>query len=161
MLAAMNKTGAFVIYNRSNLNGGVVQNRAISNGGGSGKFIGMPAFDPTTNAVYVGNPEDSVDATYLHGLIALQANASCQLSLLWQQTFGDNGRSNPAVPPTIANGVLWFAEGLLDQLLAFDDANGTLLRSSGQLKGSTTGAPIVVNGQVFIQAGEWVYAFGL
>jgi outer membrane protein assembly factor BamB len=161
MLAAMNKTGLLLIYNRNSLNSGATQTLSISKGGGSGKFIGMAAFDPVTNAIYVGNPVDSADGTYLHGLIALQANAACQLTLLWQQMFGDEGMPNPSVPAMIANGVVYYSEGFSSQLAAFDAATGAPLWNSGTLKGVTMGPPLVVNGQVFVQAGKWVYSYGL
>ncbi|MEJ0049151.1 MAG: hypothetical protein WDN04_25840 [Rhodospirillales bacterium] len=79
MLAALNKAGLLVVYNRGSLGSGATQTLSISDGGGSGRLIGMAAFDPVTNAVYVGNPQDSADGVYRHGLLALQADASCQL----------------------------------------------------------------------------------
>lgn len=160
MLAAINKSGVMVVYNRTNLSGGPTQILNLSDGSGSGKLIGMASFDPVTNAVYVDNPKDSANGTYLHGLLALQANTSCQLSLLWQQTVGQNGNSSPSVTPTIANGVVYLAESKSNIMSAFDAATGTMLWTSGDI-GDAKAAPVVANGQVFVGAGDDVYAFGL
>jgi outer membrane protein assembly factor BamB len=160
MLAAMNKSGALLVYNRTNLAAGPTQTLNISAGSGSGKLIGMASFDPVTNAVYVDNPADSTDGTYLHGLLALQANGACSLSLLWQQTVGANDNKSPSVTPTIANGVVYLSEGITSELAAFDAATGTPLWNSGDI-GTAKAAPMVVNGQVFVGAGKFVYAFGL
>ena len=161
MLAAMNKSGAMVIYNRTSLSAGSVQLLNISAGGGDSKFIGMPSFDPVTNSVYVSNPRDSDDGTYLHGLIALHANTSCQLSLLWQQTIGPNGNISPAVTPFIANGVVYYAEGSAHEMTAFNAASGAILWTSGALGGYANAPPLVVNGQVFVGAGVFMNAIGL
>jgi outer membrane protein assembly factor BamB len=161
MLAAMNKSGVLLTYNRTDLAAGPVQLLNISNGNGSSKFIGMPSFDPVTNAVYVSNPKDSANSVFLHGLIALQANASCQLSLLWQQTLGLNGNKSPSVTPFIANGVVYYAEGNASEMTAFNAASGAALWSSGTLPGFTKAPPLVVNGQVFVGAGQFMYAYGL
>ena len=160
MLAAMNKVGLLLTYNRSNLTGGPTQTLDISKGSGSGKLIGMASFDPVTNAVYVGNPADSADETYLHGVLALQANGACALSLLWQQTVGTNDNKSPSVTPVIANGVVYYSEGTANELAAFNAATGAPLWNSGDI-GTAKAAPIVVNGQVFVGAGKFVYAYGL
>jgi outer membrane protein assembly factor BamB len=161
MLAAMNKTGQLVMYNRTSLKSGPMQILSISNGGSGGRFIGMPSFDPVTNAVYVGNPLDSASGIYLHGLVALQADASCQLSLMWQQTVGENGNDSPSVTPDVANGVVYFSEGAAATMAAFDAASGKMLWQSGRLGGPAVAAPFVANGTLFVAAGDTVYAFGL
>ena len=160
MLAAMNKSGLIVVYNSGNLAAGATQTLNVSDGSGSGKLIGMPSFDPVSNTVYVGDPKDSSDGTYLHGLLALQANASCQLALGWQQTVGTNDNQSPSVTPVIANGVVYYSEGNADVLAAFNAATGAPLWSSGEI-GTTDAPSIVVNGQVFIGAGKYMYAYGL
>jgi outer membrane protein assembly factor BamB len=161
MLAAMNKSGVLVVYNTENFTAGPVQILQITAGGGSSKFIGMPSFDPVTNTVYVSNPLDSADGTYLHGLIALQASAACQLSLLWQQTVGENGDKSPAITPVVANGVIYYNEAYSRLLAAFDAVTGAPLWTSAALAGASSAPPIVVNGVVYVGAGKSVYAFGL
>jgi len=160
MLAALNKVGLLLVYNRTNLAGGPTQTLNISAGSGSGKLFGMASFDPVTNAVYVGNPSDSSDGTYLHGLLALQANGACSLSLLWQQTVGANDNKSPSVTPVIANGVVYYSEGTANEMAAFNAATGAPLWNSGDI-GAAKAAPIVVNGQVFVGAGKFIYAYGL
>jgi outer membrane protein assembly factor BamB len=164
MLAAMNKSGIVQIYDRTKFGSGALQTLQISKASGSGEFFGMPAWDPVTNAIYVSNPADSPDGTYGHGLVALQANASCQMSLLWQQTAGVTVKSggNPAVPPLVANGVVWYAGGIAKQVNAFDAATGKPLWDSGKtIKGITKASPMVANGQVFFLGGTRIYAYGL
>jgi len=160
MVAAMNKSGLIVVYNSGNLAAGATQTLNVSDGSGSGKLIGMPSFDPVTNTVYVGDPKDSSDGTYLHGLLALQANASCQLSLAWQQTVGTNDNESPSVTPVIANGVVYYSEGTAGVLAAFNASTGAPLWTSGDI-GKADDASIIVNGQVIVGAGKFVYAYGL
>jgi outer membrane protein assembly factor BamB len=164
MLAAMNKSGIVQVYSRTSFGSGPLQTLQISKGGGSGVFFGMPAFDPVLNTVYLSNPADSPDGTYLHGLIALQVGSDCQLSLLWRAEAGvtvDHGR-NPAVPPTVANGVVWYAAGIGKQVNAFDAATGNPLWDSGKtIHGMTLASPMVANGQVFFLGGSELYAYGL
>jgi outer membrane protein assembly factor BamB len=161
MLAAMNKTGIIAIYNATSLTAGPTQIVNITAGGGSGRLIGMPSWDPVTNALYVGNPLDSAGGPYLHGLVALQANKACQFSLLWQQTVGSNGSTSPSVTPVIANGVVYFGEGKNRQLAAFNAATGAPLWSSAALGKTVDAPPIIANGVIYVGVAQDIYAFGL
>jgi hypothetical protein len=162
MLTAMNKSGLLVVYNRNNIPAGPTQVLQVTAGGGSSKFFGMPAYDPVTRTVFVSNPKDSAAGTYLHGLLALQVTSSCQLSLLWQQTIGENGTVSPSIPPTVANGVVWISEGTAGQIAAFDAATGAALWNSGTLvKAPSLATPLVVNGQMFVAGANTMFAFGL
>jgi outer membrane protein assembly factor BamB len=93
--------------------------------------------------------------------VAFSVDANCQLQLAWQTTVGPNFAS--VSPPTVAGGVVYYGDGSGNQLLAFDATSGTQLWSSGStISGGIYGAPIVVNGRVFV--GAWdnkLYAFGL
>jgi outer membrane protein assembly factor BamB len=161
MLAAMNKAGIIVLYDTTRLTAGPVQTLAITPAGGGSKFIGMPSFDPVTNAVYIGNPQDLPGGPYYHGLIALRANAACQLALAWQQSVGPNGKKFAPPTPVIANGVVYYGESNLKTLAAFNAATGAPLWTSGKLAGTLRAAPIVVNGAVYVGAGRDIVAFGL
>ena len=168
-LAAMNKSGGFFIYDRTSasLSKGPRQRLQITGTDytASGNFIGVPAYDPGRNRMFFGSPSDS-SGIYKHGLIALNVTAQCTGTLAWQVRVGFNNIStnNPMIPPTVANGVVYYADGDASQVFAFNADTGQQLWSSGTLiSGGVFAAPMVVNGQLFV-AGyttQTVYAFGL
>jgi len=157
-VAAKNKTGVFVVYNEGQLNAGYTQRFQIANVNDY-QFNGIPAWDPVTNMLYIGNSSDSDQGTYFHGMVALHAGANCQLSLAWQQTVGPNFSS--VSPPTVANGVVYYGDGYGNTERAFNAQNGNLLWSSGStIGGGLYAAPIVVNGMLYVSAWDGkLYAF--
>jgi outer membrane protein assembly factor BamB len=165
LLAAMNKAGFLVLYDRTNIKAGPLQVLQISKSSSSGDFIGIPAYDPISNAIFLGNTNDSPDGVYGHGLLAFQINAQCQLALAWQIPAGlhDINGDNPVIAPTVANGVVWWADGIAGQLFAVAATTGQQLWNSGSIinPGGIFAAPTVVNGQVFVAGGSALYAFGL
>jgi outer membrane protein assembly factor BamB len=160
MVAAKNKTGVLVTYERGNVSAGPTQRLQIADILG-GQFNGIPAWSDATHLLYISNSSDSNTDVYKHGLVALSVDANCQLTLAWQTIAGDNFQV--VSPPTVAGGVVYYGTGAGNELIAFDAVNGTQLWSSGAtIQGSIYGAPMVVNGQVFV--GAWdnkLYAFGL
>jgi len=160
MVAAKNKTGVLVTYQRGNVSAGPSQRLQIANVG-DWQFNGIPAWSDTTHLLYIGNSSDSNSAQTKHGMVALSVGANCNLRLAWQTTVGPNFAS--VSPPTVAGGVVYYGDGSGTQLLAFDAVTGTQLWSSqSTITGAIYGAPMVVNGQVFV--GAWdgkLYAFGL
>jgi len=126
-----------------------------------GQFNGIPAWSEATHLLYIGNSSDSNSEEYKHGMVALSVDVNCQLTLAWQTIAGDNFQV--VSPPTVAGGVVYYGTGAGSQLLAFDALSGTQLWSSNTtIQGPIYGAPMVVNGQVFV--GAWdnkLYAFGL
>jgi outer membrane protein assembly factor BamB len=125
------------------------------------QFNGIPAWSETTHMLYIGNSSDSNRDVYKHGMVALSVDENCQLQLAWQTTIGPNFAS--VSPPTVAGGVVYYGDGIGNQLLAFDALSGTLLWSSEDtIQGPIFAAPMVVNGRVYV--GAWdgqFYAFGL
>ncbi len=160
MVAAKNKTGILVTYERGQVSAGPTQRLQMADSRG-GQFNGIPAWSETTHLLYIGNPSDSTTDQYKHGMVALAVDANCQLTLAWQTTAGYNLQI--VSPPTVAGGVVYYGTGAGNELLAFDAVTGTQLWSSGTtIQGPIYGAPMVVNGQVFV--GAWdgkFYAFGL
>src|SRR6266581_7058920 len=160
MVAAKNKTGVLVTYERGNVSAGPNQRLQIANVG-DWQFNGIPAWSDTTHLLYISNSSDSNSDQFMHGMVALSVDANCQLNLAWQTTIGPNFAS--VSPPTVAGGVVYYGDGPGRQLLAFDAVTGTQLWSSqSTITGAIYGAPIVVNGRVFV--GAWdgkLYAFGL
>ncbi len=155
-LVVMNKTGQLFVYNRTSIGSGPFQTLQISK---RGVFIGVVAYSPATNMLYVPNPNTSTSGTYKHGLVALSVGSDCKLSLAWQKSVGANGSS--VASPTVANGVVYFGDGQSDQVFAFNASTGAQLWSSGtQITGSVYAAPMVADGKLFV--GAWddrLYAF--
>jgi len=160
MVAAKNKTGVLVTYVRGNVSAGPIQRLQVADIS-DWQFNGIPAWSDTTHLLYIGNSSDSGE--FEHGMVALAVEPNCQLSLAWQVEEGLNLTS--VSPPTVAGGVVYYGDGPAHQLLAFDAVTGRRLWSSGstiRAEGDIYGAPMVVNGRVFV--GAWdgkLYAFGL
>lgn len=160
MVAAKNKTGVLVTYERGGVSAGPTQRLQVADVRG-GQFNGIPAWSDMTHLLYIGNSSDSNSDQYKHGMVAFSVDANCQLSLAWQTIAG--GNFEVVSPPTVAGGVVYYGTGADSHLLAFDAVTGTQLWSSGlTIQGPIYGAPMVVNGKVFV--GAWdgkLYAFGL
>ena len=157
-VAAKNKTGVFVVYNEGALNSGYTQRLQVGDVN-DWEFNGIPAWDPVTNMVYIGNSSDSSSGTYFHGMVALHAGANCQLSLAWQQTVGPNYAS--VSPPSVANGVVYYGDGYGNTERAFNAQTGAILwTSGGTIGGGLYAAPTVVNGMLYVPAWDGkLYAF--
>jgi outer membrane protein assembly factor BamB len=158
-VAAVNKSGVLVTYDRDNIDAGPLQKLQISDGGGS--LIGDLAEDPTVGYLFVANPDNSPSGPYNHGLLAFQINGACQLQLAWQTPIGTNGMG-PLSSPTAIPGVVFAATGEGNTLYALNSSTGAELWSSSVFQGPVFVAPAVVGGQVYI--GSWdsnLYAFGL
>ncbi len=154
-VAAKNKSGVLVVYTRGQVSAGPTQRLQVGNVN-DWQFNGIPAWDPATNLMYIGNSSDSDQGTYKHGMVALKVNADCTLSLAWQQTVGPNFAS--VSPPTVANGVVYYGDGLDNQEFAFDAVTGQQLWNSGStITGGLYAAPIVVNGKLYV--GSWDHVF--
>jgi outer membrane protein assembly factor BamB len=160
MVAAKNKTGVLVTYERGNVSAGPLQRLQVANSGGW-QFNGIPAWSDKSQLLFIGNSSDSDTGDTKHGMLAYSVDANCELALAWQNTIGPNNAS--VSPPTVAGHVVYYGDGPGNQLLAFDVSDGTLLWSSGStIQSFVYGAPTVVNGKVFV--GSWdhkLYAFGL
>ena len=155
-MAAMNKTGELFIYSRdaAAITAGPTQRIAVTqNVAPDGDFIGLPAYDPTSQQLYLGNPKDDPTGTYQHGLLAFGVANDCTLSLLWQQAVGFNatpGQDNPMIPPTVANGVAYYATGYAGSVFAYDGSGNYLWDSGQQINGSVLISPTVVNGLLLV-----------
>lgn len=166
MLAAYKKTGELFIYNRNAVSSGPTQRLILTQA--SGDAIGLPAYDH--NHVYIVAPQDSPAKFNQHGLLALSVSSTCTLSLAWQQPVGSTASvHNPAIPPIVANGVVYYADGIASQVYAMDSRSGQILWSTDDLPSAdrVTGAiltpPTVVNGQLFVAGygDHTLHAFGL
>jgi len=162
-LAVENKDGELFVYDRDTIDAGPFQRIHTANYGVSG-LIGLPAYSPPENMVFVANPSDSPDGTYKAGLLAFAVQPDCTLALTWQRQYGEGVVQNTPPTPTVANGVVYSADGgfvVPSTLRAFDALTGELLWST-QFDGGSWSSPIVVNGKVFTAPGDdTLHAFGL
>jgi hypothetical protein len=158
-LVTEQKNGFLYLYDRDAIATGFRQRIAVSSGG---DFIGVPAYAPQTQMVYVVNPHQPVGGAYTHGMLAFSVNSKCKLHLAWQTTVGDNGQ-NIGSTPTVANGVVYYGDGVHNTIHGFDASTGAPLWTSGtDVAGFVFAAPVVVNGQLF--AGSYdqhLHAWGL
>jgi outer membrane protein assembly factor BamB len=171
MLAAYNKIGKLFIYNRATIQqAGPIQTLTIALSSPDGSNIGLPAFDPVLNQLYVVSPSGSgSNNLYKHGLIALSIRSNCSVNPTpaWQAQVGVNRASfNPAIPPVAANGVVYYADGMGNDVYAFNATNGAILfhvqYTPAQTGEGNFASPSVVNGQLFVGGSDHVvHAYGL
>jgi outer membrane protein assembly factor BamB len=168
-VSAKNKNGYIYTYGAGAGSLTPEQQLHVGNTTSNGEFIGVPAYDPGSGLFYVGNP--NANGNFAHGLNALQTSGCSGLSLAWKAGIGSaNITSDDNQAPTVANGVVYFTDGLDNKTWAFNAASGAVLWNSNTLIGSpcttygTTcgvlGAPMV-DGHLFV--GAWngnLYAFG-
>jgi outer membrane protein assembly factor BamB len=151
LLAAMNKSGMFELYDRSSIASGPVQYIQMSISSDSGYFIGSPAYDPITNYVYVELP--TTEGIYEPGLGAFSIASNCTLNPtpIWSAAFGPSDASRS--PLTIANGVIYVANGSGDTEYAFNAATGDgPLWSVGLSTSSGVIGTLVANGIVYVNS---------
>ncbi|MFL9935326.1 PQQ-binding-like beta-propeller repeat protein [Paraburkholderia sp. RL18-103-BIB-C] len=169
MLAAYNKSGILFIYNRATIQqAGPIQRLTISQNSAEGNNIGLPVFDPVLNQLYVVSPSGA--GIYTRGLIALSIGSNCSVNTkpVWQAVVPQSrpGTFNPAIPPVAANGVVYYADGMGNDVYAFDATNGTQLFTRHytpvQTGEGNFAPPTVVNGQVFVAGSDHrVHAYSL
>lgn len=158
-LSVMRKDGRLFVYDRDAIASGPRQTLVMS--GTPYDFIGLPAYASDTNTLYVANPTAPPNGSYVHGMVAFTVGTDCNLHLAWQTAAG--GNDDVVSTPTLANGVVYYGDGLNNALHAFDAQTGAALWSSGaELTGPVFAAPVVVNGTLL--AGAWdgqLHAWGL
>jgi outer membrane protein assembly factor BamB len=158
LVTAKQKSGFLYTWNQSNLSGSPVQSLQMAN---SSQFIGVTAYSPITNMVYVGNPRGDV-APFTHGISALSVQPDCTLALAWQQTAGPQVTGDDNNSPTLANGVVYLTDGIGNQVFAYDASSGQQLWSSGSIIGGPVMSSPTVDGRLFVPAWDHkLYAFSL
>jgi hypothetical protein len=155
MIAALSKAGIFELYDTATINSGPVQYIEMSIPNDNGEFQGLAAYDPVTNYVYVALP--STYGIYKAGLGAFSVQSNCTLepTPVWNAVFGPDGaikdQKSARGPITIANGVVYVANGLGQKQFAFNAATGAKLWQV-PLTSEARGGVIVANGMVFVTA---------
>ena len=164
MLAAFQKSGALYTYNRNNIGAGPMQTMQIGHGTANGENVGMPAYDPTLNRLYIVAPKDSPTKFNTAGLLALAISGTCSVSVAGT-SHPSNARFGPSIPPVVANGVVYYTDGAGSHVYAVEAANpANLLWSTSSIPGGIFASPMVVNGQLYIAGGgsdHKLRAFGL
>jgi outer membrane protein assembly factor BamB len=158
LLAAVNKSGMFELYDAESIAYGPVQYIAMSIPSDKGDFVGVPAYDPVTGYVYVGMP--SSEGIYKPGLAAFSVEPNCTLNPtpVWNARFGPDATNTPKVqdprsPISIANGVVYVSNDSLQKEFAFNAASGAKLWSL-ELSGSGTVGTVIADGVVYVGAGD-------
>jgi outer membrane protein assembly factor BamB len=156
MLAAVNKSGMFELYDTSSISSGPIQYIAMSIPSDKADFVGVPAFDPVTGYVYVGMP--ATEGIYRPGLAAFSIQYNCTLNEtpVWRARFLPDGAratgaKTPRSPISIANGVVYVSNYSRDTEFAFDAATGAELWSVGLSNYGNIGT-IIANGVVYVSS---------
>lgn len=146
--ATVNKHGPLLVYNAGSIQNGPVQRIQIADANND-ELVGLPAYSPAQNMLYVSNSSDSSSGTYKHGMLAFKVQPNCTLSLAWQQTVGPSPVA-PS-PPTVANGVVYYGDGFGNQVFTFDATTGQpLFNSATRITGPIYAASTVANGELFV-----------
>jgi outer membrane protein assembly factor BamB len=155
MAVALNKAGMFELYDTATISSGPVQYIEMSIAQDNGEFQGVAAYDPVLNYVYV--PLPSTFGIYKPGLAAFSIQSNCTLdpTPVWNAVFGPDGAvkqvKSARSPVTVANGVVYIANGLGDTQFAFNAATGAKLWHVPQTS-EARGGTIVANGIVYVTA---------
>lgn len=157
LLAAVNKSGAFVLYNRTNLSAGPLQDIDMSLANDTGDFIGVPTYDPVTNYVYIGLPTTfGAGSTTYHpgaGAFSVQSNCTINPVPVWSVQFGPDGALTtddvPRSTITVANGVVYVSGDTDKTTYAFNAATGARIWSAALSDNGIPG-PVVVDGRLYV-----------
>jgi outer membrane protein assembly factor BamB len=165
LVAAVNKSGVFELYDRANISQGPVQYIAMSIPTDNADFVGVPAYDPVTGYVYVGLP--TAEGIYQPGLGAFSMASNCTLNAtpVWSAQFGPSGNPSgpqtPRSPISIANGVVYVANYSGDTEYAFNAATGQQLWMLSLASYGNVGT-VIADGMVFVgSAGGAITAYTL
>jgi outer membrane protein assembly factor BamB len=160
-LSVKNKDGTLYVYGEDTIASGPLQSLEMADPTEGGRFIGVTTYSPATNMLYVGDPGGY--GPYTYGIIALQVQPDCSLTLAWQMTEGVSTTYGDNIGATVANGVAYSNSGRAEEIFANDATTGALLWDSGTTIGGYAFAPPTVTaGHVYV--GAWddnLYAFGL
>jgi len=158
MVAAVNKDGHLYVLKADDLaaSGQPTQSLALNNafdGPGSGGLIGIPAFWPAGNMLFVTDAGPGINGVKA-GVVGLTANPApaCDFKVTWSVSLPVAGSDQPPSPPTVAGGVVFLGTPTGGAVHAYDAATGTPLWDSGSLitGGATYAAPLVAFGNLYV-----------
>jgi outer membrane protein assembly factor BamB len=155
LVAVVNKSGMFELYDESTISNGPVQYIPMSIPTDNADFVGVPAYDPVTGYVYVGLP--TTQGIYQPGMAAFSVASNCTLNAtpVWAANFGPDGTANgndtARSPISIANGVVYVSNYAGDTEFAFNAATGAQLWTIGLPNWGRIGT-VIANGMVYVGA---------
>jgi PQQ-like domain len=151
LLAVVNKSGMFELYDEDTISSGPIQDIAMSVPTDEANFVGVPAYDPDTGYVYVNLP--STEGIYQPGMAAFSVTSYCTLNPtpVWSASFGPSG--TPRSPISIANGVVYVSNYTDDTEFAYDAATGAQLWTLSLPSWGTVGT-VIANGMVYVSAAD-------
>ncbi len=156
LLAAINKSGMFELYDRAWINNGPIQDIAMSIPSNYGNFVGVPAYDPDTGFVYVALP--TAEGIYQPGIAAFSMAPNCTLNTtpVWSAQFGPAGTAKmaaPRSPISIANGVVYVSNYTGDTEYAFNAATGAQLWTLPLPYYGRQGT-VIANGMIYVSSAD-------
>lgn len=157
MVTTGNKNGVLYLFKATDLAASAMPFQSLTLNAandwlGSGGIGGVPAYWASGNMLFVVTAGSGTGGI-AGGVIGLNVNANCSLSVAWSAALG--GSTQPNSTPTVANGIVFAGEGANGTIHAYDARTGAPLWTSGSQYGAaaTYAAPIVAQGHVY--AGSW------
>jgi outer membrane protein assembly factor BamB len=124
-------------------------------GPGVGGMIGIPAYWPTGNMLFVTDAGPGINGINA-GVVGLTVNPApgCDLTVAWSDQLPSVGQDQPPSPPTVADGLVFVGSPSGGVVNAYDAATGAELWNSGSsITGATFAAPTVAAGTLYV--GSW------
>jgi outer membrane protein assembly factor BamB len=124
-------------------------------GPGVGGMIGVPAYWPTGNMLFVTDAGPGINGINA-GVVGLAVNPApgCDLTVAWSVQLPSVGQDQPPSDPTVADGLVFVGSPSGGVVIAYDGATGAELWSSGSsITGATFAAPMVAAGSLYV--GSW------
>jgi outer membrane protein assembly factor BamB len=158
MVAAVNKDGHLYLFKANDLAASAppIQVLALNNaldGPGAGGLIGIPAYWPAGNMLFVTDAGPGINGINA-GVVGLDVNPApaCDLRVGWSLTLPVVGVDQPPSAPTVANGVVFVGTANGGAVHAYDAATGADLWNTGTAitGGATYAAPIVAGGTLYV-----------
>ncbi|MBV8949354.1 MAG: PQQ-binding-like beta-propeller repeat protein [Actinobacteria bacterium] len=152
-LVVEQKNGSLYLYDRDTLSNGPQQRLVVS----SPELIGVAAYSPATQMVYVATESDSPDESLKAGITAFSLDDGCNLHVAW------NTPTPAGLNLMVANGVVYFTGGFGGVVYAVDAGTGAPLWNSGTtITGPVLAQPVMVKGRLYaVGYDHRLHAWGL
>lgn len=161
LVAALKKDGYLYLMKADDLAASAppIQSLALNDafdGPGIGGLIGIPAYWPAGNMLFVTDAGPGVNGISA-GVVGLSVNPApaCNLQVAWSLSLPAVGDNQPPSEPTVANGVVFVGMANGGAVHAYNALTGAELWNSGGAiaGGATFAAPMVAAGTLYV--GSW------